>query len=163
LAVERTPQISGKRKYVVGPNETADNIEEACPECGAARVDGMTCWEQLGAIGAWEFQDSELYAEHFLTVASYNLQHYAQFTEEALADLRVAFIEKLDHGTSTKELRRQMAGAYDGKRRVLKGKADRKPVLRTWSMTIADVYIPGTPEGATERVRKWAASIRSEL
>jgi len=30
-------------------------------------------------------------------------------------------------------------------------------------MTIADVYIPGKPEGAAERVRKWAASIKKEL
>jgi len=123
----------------------------------------MTCWEQLGTIVAWEFQDSELYAEHFLTVASYNLQHPAQFTEEALADLRIAFIKKLEHGTSTKDLRGRMARTYEGKRRVLRDEADRKQVLRTWSMTIADVYIPGKPEGAAERVRKWAASIKKEL
>ena len=136
--------------------------EAKCPECGGARVDGMTCWEQLGAIGAWEFQDPELYAEHFLTVASYNLQHPAQFTEEALADLRAGLIERLDNGTSAKELRRRMGRAYEGKRRVLIDKADRKEVLRTWSMTIAEVYIPGKPHGAVERVRQWAASIRKE-
>ena len=110
----------GKGKYVVGPNEKKDNLEKTCPECGAARVDGMTCWEQLGAIVAWEFQDSKLYAEHFLTVASYNLQHPAQFTEEALADLRIAFIKKLEHGTSTKDLRGRLARTYEGKRRVLR-------------------------------------------
>lgn len=135
----------------------------ACPECGAARVDGMTCWEQLGAIVAWEYEDPELRAEHFLTVASYNLQHPAQFTEEALAGLRAALIERLDHAMPVKEIRRRAARAYQGKRRVLKDESERKPVLRSWSMTIADVYIPASPEGAAERVRKWAASIRNEF
>src|SRR5438552_18838915 len=134
-----------------------------CPECGAAGVHGMTCWERLGAIGAWEFQDPELMAEHFLTVASYNLQHPAQFTDEALSGLRLAFIERLDRGTPVGELRRRAARAYEGKRRVLKPESERKPVLRSWSMTIADVYMPEGPQGAAARVRAWAASIRKEV
>jgi hypothetical protein len=136
---------------------------QTCPECGAPRVDGMTCWEQLGAIGSWEFQDPELLAEHFLTVASYNLQHPAQFTDEALAGLRAAYIERLDHGVSTEELRRRTARIYDGPKRVLRPETERRPALRRWPMTIADVYIPGQPAGAAERVRQWAAAIRSEL
>jgi hypothetical protein len=123
----------------------------------------MTCWEQLGAISSWEFQDPELLAEHFLTVASYNLQHPAQFTDEALAGLRVAFIDRLDKGISTEELRRRTARIYDGPKRVLRPEAERRPVLRRWPMTIADVYIPDQPTGAAERVRRWAAAIRSEL
>jgi hypothetical protein len=127
----------------------------------------MTCWEQLGAIGSWEFQDPALRAEHFLTVASYNLQHPAQFTDEALAGLRAAFIDRLDKGISTEELRRRAARVYDGPKRVLKpgpeGTPERRPMLRRWPMTIADVYIPDQPAGAAERVRRWAAAIRSEL
>lgn len=46
-----------------------------CPECGAPTGDGLTCWEQLGSILAWEYNDPALMAEHFLTVASYNLQN----------------------------------------------------------------------------------------
>ncbi|MCL5995988.1 MAG: DUF5946 family protein [Chloroflexi bacterium] len=125
-----------------------------CPECGAPRIDGMTCWELLGAIGAWEFQDPELIAEHFLTVASYNLQHPAQFTDEALVWLREAFIDRLDHGVSTEVLRRRASAVYEGKKRVLKRKPERHPVLRPWRMTIADVYIPDHPEGAAERAMK---------
>src|SRR5207248_3452936 len=125
--------------------------EPPCPECGAAAVDGMTCREQLGMIGAWEFQDPQLLSEHFLTVASFNLQHPAQFTGEALAGLRSAFIERLDRGSSVEELRRRAARAYQGKKRVLKNESDRQPVLRAWSMTIADVYIPNEPGGAAGR------------
>ena len=137
--------------------------QDTCPECDAPRVEGMNCWEMLGALGAWEFQDPELMAGHFLTVASYNLQHPAQFTDEALAGLRTAVIDYLDHGVSTVELRRRAARAYEGKRRVLKPEAERQPVLRQWAMTIADVYIPNHPEGAAGRVRKWGTSIRREF
>jgi hypothetical protein len=134
-----------------------------CPECGAPIVEGLTCGEQFGAILAWEAHDPELLAEHFLTVASYNLQHPAQFTDEALAWLRAALIDRLDKGVAVEVLRRRAARVYDGPKRVLKREAERRPALRRWPLTIADVYIPDRPQGAAERVRRWAAAIRSEL
>lgn len=133
----------------------------SCPECGAPRVDGMTCWEQLGGILAWEANDPELGAEHFLTVASYNLQHPSQFTDEALDGLRKAFVEHLDHGLPVAEIRRRMGKAFEGKARVMRPEPERRPVLRTWPMTVADVYLPDQPQGAAGRVRQWARSIRS--
>jgi uncharacterized protein DUF5946 len=136
---------------------------QTCAECGASFVDGLTCHEQFGAILAWEVHDPELLAEHFLTVASYNLQHPAQFTDEALAGLRAALIDRLDHGVAVEELRRRAARIFDGPRRVLKREAGRLPVLHRWPLTIADVYIPDRPQGAAERVRRWAAAIRGEL
>src|SRR3712207_3533925 len=102
-----------------------------CVECGAPRTNGLTCWEQLGAILAWEYDDPELYAEHFLTVASYNRQHPAQFTDEALAWLRSSFVEHLDNGVPVTELRRRASRAYEGKQRVLKDESERTSVLRT--------------------------------
>lgn len=146
-------------------NIDADQSKDtaACPECGAPAQDGMTCWEQLGLVLAWEGQDPELAAEHFLTVASYNLQHPAQFTDEAVAGLREVFIERLDHDLPVHEIRRRIAPGVAGSKRVLKDVATRTPVLRTWSMTIAGVYLPEQPQGAAARVRAWAASIRREL
>jgi len=114
-------------------------------------------------IGAWEFQDPELMAEHFLTVAGYNLQHPAQFTEEAIAGLRTAFIQRLDDGLSVAAIRQRNAHAYDGSKRVRKPEAERQPVLRRWAMTIADVSILDQPQGAAARVRAWAAAIRKEI
>lgn len=122
-------------------------------------VDGFSCWEQLGALLAWEWQDPALAAVHFLTVATYNLQHPAQFTDEALAGLRAAFIEHLDQGIAVVEVRRRVSSITEGKTRVLKREADRRPVLRPWPMTIADVYLPDQPQGAADRVRAWAAAI----
>ena len=124
---------------------------------------GMRCWEQLGAILAWEWQDPELQAVHFLTVAAYNLQHPAQFTDAALAGLRAAFIDYLDKGVTVAEIRARMSRLTEGKSRVLRPEAERRPVLRRWRMTITDVYLSGQPEGAAQRVIAWAANLRSEL
>src|SRR5690349_1158418 len=96
-----------------------------CPECGAPIVDGMNCWEMLGALIAWEYDDPELLAEHFLTVACYNLQHPAQFTETALAGLQSVFVEHLDHGLSIDAIRRRVGEASKGATRVRKPEAER--------------------------------------
>ncbi len=146
-----------------GQGERVPGDSGACPECGAPAVDGLGCWEQLGMLLAWEGDDPELQAEHFLTVAAYNLQHPAQFTDAALAGLRAAFVERLDHGVAVAELRRRMAGSFEGQTRVLRKPAERQPVLRRWPMTIADVYLPERREGAAGRVRAWAAAVRAEL
>jgi hypothetical protein len=61
------------------------------------------------------------------------------------------------------DLRRRAGRAYAGARRVLRPAAERRPVLRTWPMTIAAVYLPNQPHGAADRVRAWAASIRGVL
>lgn len=124
---------------------------------------GLTCWEQLGGVLAWEADDPELLAEHFLTVATYNLQHPAQFTVDALRGLREAFVDRLDRGVPVAEIRRRMARASAGATRVLRPEAERRPVPREWRMTIADVYLPDQPSGAAERVRRWAAAVRAEL
>ncbi|MVX64288.1 hypothetical protein GKZ28_11365 [Clostridium chromiireducens] len=142
-----------------------DKFEKAefCPECGAPLVDNMNCWEQLGGIISWEYEYPELLAEHFKTVACYNLQHPAQFTDEAIAGLKTALIEHLDNGLSVAEIRRRNGKSYEGNRRVLKDISKRNLVQRKWKMTISDVYIPHCPERAAERVKEWAATIREEL
>jgi hypothetical protein len=140
-----------------------DQTETTCPECGAPRVDGLSCWEQLGAILAWEWQDPALAAQHFLTVASYNLQHPAQFTEGALSGLQRAFLDYLEHGLSVEQIRQRMSQMAEGTTRVLKPESDRRSALRRWPMTIADVYISDQPVGAADRVKAWAAVIGEEL
>jgi hypothetical protein len=144
-------------------NEQVSSREANCPECGAPTRDGMNCWHMLGGIIGWEACDPELVAEHFLTVACYNLQHPAQFTDATLAGLRAVFTERLDHGLGIAEIRRRVGQAAQGAARVLRPEAERTPVLRQWAITVADVYLPGRPEGAAARVRAWAAAIRREL
>lgn len=144
-------------------NHKANATAVTCSECGAPQLDALTCWEQLGALLAWEWQDPALLAVHFLTVASYNLQHPAQFTEEAIHGLQAAFIDHLERGVPVAELRRRVSRFAEGKTRVLKQATARQPRLRCWSMTIVDVYLPDQPQGAADRVRAWAATIRQEL
>ena len=135
----------------------------SCPECGAVPLNGMTCWEQLGAVIAWEYHDPELMAEHFFTVARYNLQHPAQFTDEALVELHKSVILRLDQQVPISQIREHTTKMYNGSKRVLKPKEERHPMLRSWLMTIADVYLPDHPENAAERVRAWAIAVRGEL
>lgn len=112
---------------------------------------------------AWEADDPELLAEHFLTVATYNLQHPAQFTDDALAGLREVFVDWLDRGASVGEIRARRGRAFAGSTRVLKPEAERRPLPRAWSRTLADVYTPDQPQGAVSRVRDWAAAVRREM
>lgn len=144
---------------------TLSNSQEInfCLECGAPPVDAMSCWEMLGAIIAWEWQDPELMAQHFLTVGSYNLQHPASFTDAAISGLREQYVQHLDSGLPVEQIRQRVSHLAEGSTKVRKPEAERQPVLRRWPMTIADVYIPNQPSGAAERVKAWAASIREEL
>lgn len=135
----------------------------SCPECGARSATGLSCQELFWLLLAREQEDPELLAEHFLTVACYNLQHPAQFTDGAIANLRAALIDRLDHGVTVPELRRRASRAFDGPRRVLRNETERRPVLERWPLTIADVWLPDQLDGAAGRVRAWAASIRSRL
>ena len=134
-----------------------------CPECGSPPVDGLDCWGQLGGIIAWESGNPELFAVHFLTVAAYNLQHPAMYHDEAIAGLRETFIEVVDHGLSVEAIRQRVSAVYDGSRQVRRPESERRPVLRRWPMTLADVTLPGDPEGAADRVKALAKAIRSEL
>jgi hypothetical protein len=52
---------------------TVSDDNSTCPGCGAPRVDGLTRREQPGRLLAWEYEDPELRAEHFQTVAAHDL------------------------------------------------------------------------------------------
>lgn len=139
------------------------NEQKNCPECGAPEQEGLDCWGQLGALITWEYDDPELLAEHFKTVACYNLQHPAMFQDNAIEGLKKVFMDHLDNNLPISEIRKRVGKAYDGTNRVLKREQERNPVIRIWTITIDKIYTPGKPEGAAQRVRDWANSIRSEL
>jgi hypothetical protein len=129
--------------------------EGACPECGAAQVP-LTCRERLELLLAWEADDEALRRHHFLTVASFNLQHPAAFTEEARAGLEEAFRGYLDGRLTIYDIRRRAGRAT----RVYRPASDVHPRKRVWLMTIDAVAAPDQAAGAATRVRAWAESIR---
>ena len=133
-----------------------------CPECNGLLVNDLSCFEQLGQIIAWESQDPELFAVHFLTVASFNLQHPSQFETGVIEDLKITFLEYLDKKTTTQNIRKKFAVLYGGNTKVLKPKLDRIIKPREWDMTISNVYIPNKPQGAAKRIQSWAESIRKK-
>ena len=133
-----------------------------CSECGALSHDGLTCQERLNGIFSLEQTDPELQALHFLTVAAYNIQHPAQFTDEAIAGLRKSFTGYLDGSIDITGIR-QRNQEFNGPKCVLKPAMERTPILVCWKMTTADVFLPADPKGTAARVKKWAGSVKSEL
>lgn len=116
----------------------------------------MTCGERLGLLLSWEVDDPALRAVHFLTVASYNLQHPAAFTIDAIAGLKDALGGYLEGRLSIADIRRRAGRAA----RIHRPDGPAPPRLRAWPMTIDVVATPEAPAGAADRVRAWAASIR---
>jgi hypothetical protein len=133
-----------------------------CSECGALSHDGLTCIERLHGLLALEQVDSDLQSLHFLTVAAYNIQHPAQYTDHALAGLRKSFSEYLDDQITIEGIN-ECNQSFSGPKRVLKPAFERQIVLRVWDMTIADVCNPFENHGTAERVKKWAQAIRREM
>lgn len=135
----------------------------ACLECGAPSVDGLDCQGQLDAVLSWEWTDPTLSAEHFSTVAIFNLQHPSRFQEDAIDGLAAAVVAHLDHGLPVSAIRQQVGRAAAGATRVVKPEAERVVVPRRWALTVEHVYARNNPLDAASRVREWARSTRQEL
>ena len=132
-----------------------------CAECGASQRP-LTCRARLELLLAWEADDPTLRELHFLTVASYNLQHPAVFTDQARLGLERAFAGYLEGRLSIARIRRQ-AAAVNGATRVHRPQSDVHPVQRSWAITIDCVAVPGHAVEAPDRVRAWAESIHHAL
>ena len=135
----------------------------ACSECGAPVVDGLDCQGQLDVVLSWEWTDPQLSAEHFSTVAIFNLQHPSRFQQDAIAGLAAAVVAHVDDGLPVSAIRRQVGRATAGATRVLKPEAERVIVSRRWALTVGHVYNRNNPLAAADRVREWARSTRNEL
>lgn len=134
----------------------------ACAECGAPAIDGLDCQSQLDVVLSWEWSDPRLAAEHFSTVAIFNLQHPSRFRQDAIEGLIAAVIAHLD-GVPVSTIRRQVGRAAAGTTRVLKPEAERVIVPRQWALTVDHVYAHNTSLDAATRVREWARCTRLEL
>lgn len=132
-----------------------------CPECKAEVIHGKDCFVMLGEVIEWEYQDSDLLREHFLTVATYNLQHPSQFTDEVLETLRSSVAAYLDGSMSVDQIRAKHSQLFEGSTKVLRPVSERIMSPRSWSRTVSNVYAPGRV-GAAVRVKEWAEVVRTE-
>ena len=101
---------------------------------------------------------------HHLLVATYMLEHPSGFTPEGRESFAEVVRTVVDEGLSAEELRARNRGRFEQQDRdwTLKAKSPAEPVLRTWTMTIADA-VDGDAAGLPERVWAWARSVREEL
>ena len=109
-------------------------------------------------------------AVHHLTVAAYFLQHPRGFSRGAIEMWRVIVADSLDGlATASDFLRRARAQLGAGVRVRVREPGAEPPEgwPRTWPMTVADVVAPPGEEPDAgrhvDRVRQWAASIRTTL
>ena len=133
--------------------QTQHATDDCCPE--NAREARCRWAELLGTVGgvllAWEWQEPELLAQHFLTVAFLQLATPGAVHRRRHRQPAQLFIAHLDQGLAVAEIRLRVAQRAAGTVRVLKPENERRPMLRHWAMTIADVCIPDQP-GRGQRV-----------
>ena len=153
---------SGHVRYL-GPTMSPDHVNQQtvgaapreCPECGAAQVP-LTCRERLELLLSWEVDDEALRGHHFLTVASFNLQHPAAFTDEARSGLEDALDGYLGGRLTIADIRRRASKAT----RIHRPADEVRFRRREWPITIDLVAVPEQPANAAMRVLDWAESIR---
>lgn len=140
-----------------------------CPDCGVTVADDGTCRAMFDELLAHEYAFPPAFgAVHHLTVAAYSLQHPRGYSRDAIGTWRTMIADSLDGVATPAEFLRRARAEFDGAVRVREPGAEPPPEWpRSWPMTVADVIVPPgeTPDAAghIDRVRRWAASIRTAL
>ncbi|RHW42678.1 hypothetical protein D1B31_03550 [Neobacillus notoginsengisoli] len=140
----------------------AINYQECCPECGAPEANGLDCRGQLDEIISWEAENADLLGLHFWTVACYNIQHPAIFTDEAREELFWIFCEAYDRQMPISKVRKKISYWSEGSGKVVR-QVPAQPVFKDWAMTVSEVYLVGEKKGAADRVRAWTKVVRKQL
>jgi hypothetical protein len=135
-----------------------------CPECGAPAQRGLSCRQQWDELLALEFSDPRAGKVHFLTVASYELQHPQAFQldPEARAQILQALEDVVVHDRPVPHVREEMQRRFAGTVNVLTDEPEPSAADRTWSLTVADVGDPDAHAHAA-RVRAWARAVYADL
>lgn len=133
-----------------------------CPECGADQRMN-SCDELFHQILAMEAKSPAVLAEHFKTVACYNIQHPAQYVDAVIDNLVIALRDNLYNGLSVEDIRKRNRYLYDGPKRVRKPEAERQPKQRSWSMTTGDVWVEGNGDQTAANIIAWAKAVVQDI
>ena len=131
-----------------------------CAECGAVWEAGRDCQGVFDEFLMLEFTDPEYGAVHFLTVATFMLQH-GRYSSEALEWVVPTMRAYLAGETSVERIRREArATVSSGTRKWRVMRAPDAPPQRhvAWELTLADVAAQ-THDAASYRaaITAWAA------
>ena len=163
----------GEQHFQLGSDRQRDlvmirPVGDVCGECGAQLDPGRTCRDYFNDMLALESQvpGGPGNKAHFLAVASYNLQHPADFTPDVLAGLRKTFGDVLGGRATAADALARARKATDGSTRVLRRPGD--PPTRPdgwptrWAMTVRDVC-DAPVSRYLQQVQAWATSVDAAI
>nr|WP_145159338.1 DUF5946 family protein [Paenibacillus terrae] len=138
-------------------------MPNTCVLCNADLPQGITCESIFNEFLALEFNDPSYGRVHFLTVASYMVQHQG-YSDEMYAWIQSALQKHLEEGYATELIRQDMAkgpGSTKGIRRPL----DAQPLPKIyWTMTIADVAAQMyDAESYCKLIEQWGRTTLKEM
>lgn len=135
-----------------------------CIECGAKETDGLSCYELFGFPLVWEHNDPKLYDLHFWLVSCYMIQHPSNYTVEGYKHMIDLFIDAYDNNWDIVYILKKNREIVKniGKITNPMPNMERKRDLKSWSMTIEDIYLGGE-KNAIENIIKWKEQIIKEL
>ena len=138
-------------------------MSAVCNQCGAVLEGGRTCESIFHEFLALEFEDPGYGRVHFLTVASYMIQHEG-YSDEFYVWVQSALRDYLEKGHSLKRIRKSAASGPGRAKGVLRP-ADARPLPKVaWSMTIADVASQmHDADSYCSLIEKWAKTILQEM
>lgn len=148
--------------------QSAADIENSCPECGAQVPHGANCQANFHALLAleWEIPGGPGERAHFLAVATYGIQHPASmgYTIQTVEGLRDAVSDVLDGSASVADIRIRTRAAASDAGRVTRRSGDAVPSwgIDRWDADVT-VAVGGGIVGYQERVERWAHSVVATL
>ena len=132
----------------------------ACPECGAAPVDGRACQDLLHDLLDRKYATDA--AEYGVAVACYTLQHPARQSGRALEWARFHLRLAVEHGLPLAETRRAARARFDQRRREAPWPEPVASPAGGWRINIGQLAtLPGRDDA--ERILEWARAILENL
>lgn len=138
-------------------------LSNTCEKCSAHLPMGNTCQSIFNEFMALEFTDPSYGQVHFLTVASYMVQHEG-YSDEMYVWVQTALRKHLEEGYATELIRQDMArgpGSTKGIRRPVNA----SPLPKVaWTMTIADVAAQmHDAESYCKLIEQWGRTTLKEM